>query len=68
MYFPIIVLVFFLENAIEVGNKFYRNLGMQIRKGELLKTDSQPTIFWITNANNSFEGNIASGSANTCFW
>jgi hypothetical protein len=66
--FDIIGHAFFLENAVEVGNKFYRNLGMLVHKGKLLPSDTQPTTFWITNANNTLQGNIASGSANTCFW
>jgi hypothetical protein len=59
---------FFLENAIEIGNKFKGNIGMKIQQSLLLPSDSQPSVFWITNANNSFIQNVASGSANTCFW
>ncbi len=59
---------FFLENAVEVGNRFIGNLGMLVRSGFVLPTDSQPTVFWITNPNNTFIRNVASGSDNTCFW
>jgi hypothetical protein len=65
--FEIIGHAFFIENAMETGNRFIGNLGMTVRVGYLLPTDSQPSIFWITNANN-FIGNIASGSENTCYW
>jgi hypothetical protein len=66
--FDIIGHAFFLENAIETGNRFFRNLGMTVRAGSLLPTDLQPSTFWITNANNTFIENIASGSENTAFW
>jgi hypothetical protein len=59
---------FFLENAIEVGNRFIGNLGMMVRSSFLLPSDAQPSTFWITNANNTFIGNVASGSDNTGFW
>jgi hypothetical protein len=59
---------FFLENAIEIGNKFIRNLGMNIQVASLIPSDSQPAVFWITNPNNTYIENIASGSDSTCFW
>jgi cell surface hyaluronidase len=59
---------FFLENGIETGNRFLGNIGMYVKQSDLLPTDSQPTIFWITNSNNTFVKNVASGCYHTCFW
>jgi hypothetical protein len=59
---------YFLEDAIEIGNQFIGNLGMFIKRSDVIPTDQSPTTFWITNANNTFIGNVASGSENSCFW
>lgn len=72
---------YFLENAVETGNKFYYNLGLVTREPqpgeELLPTDlgpkqlqiSGPGTFWITNPDNEFVGNVAGGSqAGSGFW
>jgi cell migration-inducing and hyaluronan-binding protein len=66
--FDIVGHAYFLENAVEYGNKFFGNLGMMIRSGFVLPSDAQPTVFWITNPNNTYIGNVASGSDNTCYW
>ncbi len=72
---------YFLENAVETGNKFYYNLGLVTREPtpgeEILPTDlgpkqfqiSGPGTFWITNPNNEFVGNVAGGSQQgSGFW
>ena len=72
---------YFLENAVETGNKFYYNLGLVTREPELgeelLPTDlgpkqlqiSGPGTFWITNPDNEFVGNVAGGSqTGSGFW
>ncbi|NOZ38741.1 MAG: LEPR-XLL domain-containing protein [Planctomycetes bacterium] len=72
---------YFLENAVETGNKFYYNLGLVTREPvvgeEILPTDlgpkqfqiSGPGTFWITNPDNEFVGNVAAGSQDgSGFW
>ncbi len=71
---------FFLEDASETGNQFIGNLGLvsrvptvaqaiekhdiTLRKGR----NMSPATFWITNNENSFDGNVAAGSEGTGFW
>jgi hypothetical protein len=66
-----------LEDGIETGNEFIRNLGSQTGKPEKLipnlgsngdENDNQPSTFWITNPTNSFLGNVAAGSDDSGFW
>jgi hypothetical protein len=69
---------FILEDGIETGNQFVRNLGAQT--GAPLKiipdegkngheTDQdRPTTFWITNTMNSWVGNVAAGAEGIAFW
>ncbi len=72
---------YFLEDAVETGNKFYYNLGLVTREPlpgeELLPSDlgpkqfqiSGPGTFWITNPDNEFVGNVAGGSqTGSGFW
>ena len=72
---------YFLENAVETGNKFYYNLGLVTREPvvgeEILPTDlgpkqfqiSGPGTFWITNPDNELVGNVAAGSQlGSGFW
>ena len=72
---------YFLENAVETGNKLYYNLGLVTREPaageELLPTDLGPKLtqirgpgtFWITNPDNEFVGNVAGGSqSGSGFW
>ena len=66
---------YFLEDGIEQGNRFNRVLGMNVRKPEvenaLLSSDTQfpgPTVFWITNPDNTFTYNSAAGSEGSGFW
>ncbi|KAI6655737.1 Fibrocystin-L-like [Oopsacas minuta] len=60
---------FFIEDGIEIGNSYINNLGILIRgSSSLLNTDSIPAVFWITNPNNTFEGNSAVGSRAYGFW
>jgi hypothetical protein len=72
---------YFLEDAVETGNRFYYNLGLVTREPqpgeELLPSDlgpkqfqiSGPGTFWITNPNNELVGNVAAGSqTGSGFW
>jgi hypothetical protein len=72
---------YFLENAVETGNKLYYNLGLVTREPapgeELLPTDlgpkqfqiSGPGTYWITNPDNELIGNVAGGSqSGSGFW
>ena len=54
---------FFVEDGLEEGNVFRRNLGiLTMRSMSLLESDQTPSTFWITNLNNTLEGNVAAGS------
>ncbi len=63
---------FFLEDGSETGNTLRGNLGFSTKRPpegqRLLPTDSDPSTFWITNPNNTFENNVAAGSATFGFW
>ena len=60
---------FFLEDGIEHGNIYERNLGINtLASFALLNTDTSPATFWVTNPNNTYIGNHAAGSAAYGFW
>ncbi len=63
---------YFLEDGSETGNVLKNNLGFGTQRPEtadkLLPTDRDPATFWITNASNTFTGNVAAGSATFGFW
>ena len=58
---------YFLEDGPEMSNSFIGNLGLKAipvpneDTKQLIKSESSPAIFWITNANNTFIGNHAVG-------
>ncbi|PRP83870.1 hypothetical protein PROFUN_08901 [Planoprotostelium fungivorum] len=54
----------FLEDGGEHGNQFIRNWGARIQNmaQPLLVSDSQASAFWVSNPNNTFIDNVASGS------
>ena len=64
---------FMLEDGGEWDNSFIRNLGAKVdrlprgvpRDGE---SDFFPSVFWITNPQNEFIGNVAAGSRGPGFW
>lgn len=64
---------FMLEDGGEYDNSFIGNLGAKVdrlprgvpRDGE---SDFFPSVFWITNPQNEFIGNVAAGSAGPGFW
>jgi|GEM_PF-3294729 len=70
----------FLEDGGERFNKFYYNLVLLTRRVEprfaLLPSDFEmnqvqnrtPSMFWITNPNNEFVGNVAAGTLGTSYW
>ena len=67
-----------LEDGIETGNSFLRNLGARTSRPSTLipnhgtngyETDQfLPSTFWITNPTNTWMGNVAAGSEGTGFW
>jgi hypothetical protein len=68
---------FVLEDGIETGNEFIRNLGAMTGIPNTLipdlgpngiETDDTPSTFWITNPSNTWIGNVAAGSAKSGFW
>jgi cell surface hyaluronidase len=63
---------YFLEDGSETGNTLRGNLGFSTKRPpegqRLLPTDRDPATFWITNPSNTFENNVAAGSANFGFW
>jgi len=62
---------FMLEDGIEHGNLFKHNLVMSVKipngtiQGE---NDDEPSAFWISNPQNRFIENVASGSENNGYW
>lgn len=61
---------FFLEDGVEVDNVITNNLGLGTTSLEngLLPSDDNPATFWITNPDNTVDGNVAAGSEGTGFW
>jgi hypothetical protein len=66
---------YFLEDGIETGNVFDHNLGLLVERPEtdeaLLPSDISfqgPSVFWITNPDNTFTDNAAAGSQGNGFW
>lgn len=71
---------FFIEDGRETGNTFRRNLGSRIKSLpgnaiELLsaqskrdESDAPGSVFWISNANNKYYGNVAAGSEGHGYW
>jgi cell migration-inducing and hyaluronan-binding protein len=64
---------FFLEDGCETDNVFDGNLGIttqpvSVESGNrLVPTDSNPSIYWITNPSNNFTNNVGVGGFHT-FW
>eukprot|EP01124_Arcella_intermedia_P021841 TRINITY_DN3119_c0_g1_i1.p1 TRINITY_DN3119_c0_g1~~TRINITY_DN3119_c0_g1_i1.p1 ORF type:complete len:1227 (-),score=287.50 TRINITY_DN3119_c0_g1_i1:44-3724(-) len=52
---------FFIEDGNEIGNVLDHNLGVGANAHTLLDADTRPAIFWITNLNNTWTDNVASG-------
>jgi hypothetical protein len=65
---------FFLEDGVETGNVFDRNIGSHIRRPLFPlprgpgQSDANPTVFWISHASNYWFNNVAAGSAASGFW
>lgn len=70
---------YILEDGIETGNMFYRNLAVRILDTHPLElipptpvngdeTDDEASAFWITSANNSWVENVVAGSQSNGFW
>ena len=65
---------YFLEDGIETGNVFRRNIGSHIRRPTFRlpsgpgQTDHNPTVFWCSNAQNYWYHNVAAGSVASGFW
>lgn len=48
---------FIVEDGIETGNTFERNLGAGVLPPEIVipgRNDNEVSVFWITNANNTW--------------
>jgi cell migration-inducing and hyaluronan-binding protein len=64
--------MFYLEDGLETKNVFVRNLGILARTPDpavqLKESDSEPSIFYITNLENAFIDNVAVGSDADGFW
>lgn len=58
---------YFLEDGGERGNTFDHNLGIMAYVGALIPSDEKPSVFWITNPNNTFTNNAAV-SATFGYW
>ena len=63
---------YFLEDGIETGNALLHNLGLMTRRAKpgenLLPSDLEPAVFWLTNPDNIVRGNAAAGSEQYGFW
>jgi len=63
---------FTVEDGGEVDNVFRHNLGALTKKVHTLiskdETDDEPSTYWISNPQNSFENNVAAGSEGTGYW
>ncbi len=53
----------FFRNNLGLGTLAPRNAGLAVEASEM-----EPATYWITNPNNTFNGNVAAGSINTGFW
>ena len=64
---------FFLEDGVEVENRFAFNLGFgteNVPDGplQILPSDSEVATFWVTNPDNEFVHNVAAGSQTFGMW
>ncbi len=60
---------YFLEDGVEIGNKFRYNLAIYVRtSSSLLNEDVTPAAFWATNPNNTYEHNAVAGSTHFGWW
>ena len=68
---------FLLEDGIEMGNQFIKNLGALTGPPQKVipnmgsngqESDKKASTFWITNPSNIFIGNVAAGSSDSGFW
>lgn len=66
---------YFLEDGAETKNLFENNIGLSITapalNKRLLPTDTNfpgPSVYWITNPDNTFRNNVAAGSGGSGFW
>ena len=66
-----------LEDGMETGNQFIRNLGaLTTRPARIIpnmgsngdETDGEPSTFWIPALGNTWVGNVAAGSENNGWW
>jgi G8 domain len=68
---------FMLEDGMETGNSFIRNIGIQTGAPAIIipnyghngkETDAEPSTFWITNPSNNWIENTVAGSESSGFW
>lgn len=67
---------FVLQDGMESGNIFRRNLGALTRKVDVVipnngssgrESDDLPSTYFITNSSNTWEGNVGAGSEGNAF-
>ncbi len=62
----------YLEDGIETGNEFIRNLAILVRDAApataVTPSDTKASGFWITNPDNTLRGNVAAGIGFAGFW
>lgn len=63
---------FYLEDAAETGNELVGNLGALVREPAaqnlLTPSDTDASVYWISNMDNVFEDNVAAGGDFAGFW
>ncbi|ESO94033.1 hypothetical protein LOTGIDRAFT_228687 [Lottia gigantea] len=59
---------YFLEDGGEKRNLLDGNIGLSTKKGKILKSDSRPATYWMTNPINSLRNNVAAGSEAYGIW
>jgi hypothetical protein len=71
--FNIIGHCYFLEDGTEWDNLLKDNVGAVIKhfprpSQRLIETDDRPSVYWWSNADNDFIGNVAAGAFGYGFW
>jgi hypothetical protein len=68
---------YMLEDGIETGNEFVRNIGIRTGAPRTIipdmgsngiESDGLPATFWMTNPHNTWIDNVVAGSEHTGFW
>ena len=60
---------FFLEDGVETGNIFSKNLALFVKASSSLRNDDiTPAGYWVTNPNNTYLDNHAAGGTHFGYW